>query len=53
MCPEEGDQVSGRPRGQDLGGVAEVAWFVQLGEGGRETSRILQLPQGGQWEGSC
>ena len=32
VCPEEGNQDGERPRGQDLQGVAEVTWLVQLGE---------------------
>ena len=32
MCPEEGDQGGERSRGQDVRAVAEVTWFVQLGE---------------------
>jgi len=32
VSPEEGDQGGERPRGQDVGGTAEVTGFVQLGE---------------------
>lgn len=32
VSPEAGDQDGERSQGQDLQGVAEVAWFVQLGE---------------------
>ena len=32
MCPEDGDQDGERSQGQDLRGVAEVTWLVQLGE---------------------
>lgn len=32
VCPEGGDQDGERPQGQDLGGAAEVPWFIQLGE---------------------
>ncbi|PKU46115.1 synapsin-2- hypothetical protein [Limosa lapponica baueri] len=32
VCPDEGDQDGERSSGQDLRGVAEVTWLVQLGE---------------------
>lgn len=55
VCPEEGDQDSERRRGQDLGGVAEVTWVVQLGEKAAEGQPhgSLQHPQGVQWRGRC
>ena len=55
LLSEEGDQDSEGSQGQDLQGVAEVTWLVQLGEEKAEgwPHRSLQLPQGGWRRGRC